>query len=77
MPLDSLGITSYDEFYRNRYLGAQLKFVWFPERCNLSGKWLWLKKAYRLTAIWTGPGDIITEHRWHEKNTHIIWLLKR
>lgn len=77
MPLDSLGHTSYDDFYRNRYLGAELKFVWLPKRCNLSSKRIWLKRAYRLTAIWTGPGEPVIETRWHDKNTHIMWMLKR
>jgi hypothetical protein len=66
-----------DYFYRNKYLGAELKYAWLPKICNLSGKLIWLEKAYRLTAMWTGPGDDIFEHRWHNKNTHIIWMLKR
>ena len=74
MPLDSMGHVSYDDFYRNRYLGAEFKFVWIPERCNLTSKWLWLTRAYRLTAIWTGPGDPVYETRWHAKNAHIMWL---
>ena len=73
---------SYDSFYRNGYLGAgylgaNLKFAWLPERCNLTGKRLWFVKAYRLTRIITGPGESIFEYRWHDKNTHIMWLLKR
>ena len=77
MPLDSMGHTSYDDFYRNRYLGAQLKFAWFPQRCNLTGKRIWLEKAYRLTAVWRDDIHFVAEHRWHDKNTHIMWLLKR
>ena len=77
MPLDSIGHTLYDDFYRNRYLGAELKFAWLPELCNLTGKKIWLKKAYRLTAMWTGPGESIFEYRWHDKNAHIIWKLTR
>ena len=74
MPLDSMGI---NDSYRNKYLGADLKFVWFPETCDLSGKRIWLKKGYRMTRIITGPGESIFEYRWHDKNTHIMWLLKR
>ena len=77
MPLDSMGHTTYDDFYRNRYLGAELKFAWLPKTCNLSGKRIWFVKAYRLTAMWTGPGESIFEYRWHDKNAHIIWQLKR
>ncbi len=74
MPLDSMGI---NDSYRNKYLGADLKFAWLPETCNLSGKHIWLKYGYRLTRIITGPGESIFEYRWHDKNTHIMWLLKR
>jgi len=77
MPMDSLGYDRNDDFYRNGYLGAKLKFVWLPETCNISGKRIWLEYAYKLTAMWTGPGDPIFEHRWHDKNTHIIWKLTR
>ena len=61
-----------------RYLGAELKFAWLPELCNLTGQRIWLKKYYRLTlAMWTGPGDTIFEYKWHSKNAHIIWMLQR
>jgi len=77
MPLDSMG-TTYNDFYRNRYLGAELKFAWLPKICNLTGKRIWLKKSYRLTlAMWTGPGDTIFEYKWQDKNAHIIWMLQR
>jgi hypothetical protein len=74
MPLDSMGI---NDSYRNKYLGADLKFAWLPETCDLSGKRIWLKWAYRLTNIYAGPSEIRLEHSWHDKNTHIMWLLKR
>ena len=77
MPLDSMGHTLNDEFYHNRYLGAELKFVWLPKICNLTGKHIWLKKAYRLTAMWSDPFEPAFEHRWHDKNAHIIWKLTR
>ena len=71
---------SDDVFYNNalkRNLGLALKFAWLPKRCALSGKLIWLKYGYRVTAMWTGPGDPVFEHKWHDKNTHIMWLLKR
>jgi len=74
MPLDSMGI---NDSYRNKYLGADLKFAWLPETCDLSGKCIWLKWAYRLTSIYAGPSEISLEHSWHDKNAHIMWLLKR
>jgi hypothetical protein len=77
MPLDSIGHSQYDDFYRNRFLGVELKFAWLPKTCYLSGKLIWLTKGYRITKIYGGPGDAIFEYRWHDKNTHIMWLLKR
>jgi hypothetical protein len=71
---------SDDVFYNNalkRGLGANIKFVWLPKRCALTGKLLWLTHAYKVTAMWTGPGETIFEHKWHSKNEHILWLLKR
>lgn len=66
-----------DAFYSKMVIGADYKFAWFPEKCNLSGKRIWLKMGYRLTRIITGPGDPIFEYRWHDKNEHIIWKLRQ
>jgi hypothetical protein len=66
----------HDSFYRWS-LGAELKFAWLPETCYISGKRIWLQYGYRLTRLITGPGDTIFEHRWHNKNAHIIWKLKQ
>jgi hypothetical protein len=41
-----------------------LKTSWIPQRCDQSGQWLWLCKAYQGEATWTGPGDPIIETRW-------------
>jgi hypothetical protein len=68
---------SYDSFYSKTMIGTELKFAWLPKTCYLTGNRIWLKKAYRMTRIITGPGESILEYRWHDKNTHIIWLLKR
>lgn len=67
---------SYDYFY-DKIIGTELKFAWSPQTCDISGKRIWLKKAYRMTRIITGPGESIFEHKWHDKNAHIMWLLKR
>jgi len=50
------GKMDYDHFYA-RCLGAQLKFAWLPKQCSISGKLIWLKFAYRLTAMYAGPGE--------------------
>ena len=75
MPLDQ--VQSYDPFYDRMMIGAQLKFAWSPQTCDISGKRIWLKYGYRLTRMITGPGTPVFEHRLHDKNTHIIWKLKR
>ena len=74
MPLDQ--VQSYDYFY-DKLIGTELKFAWLPQKCDISGKRIWLKYGYRVTAMWTGPGEPIFEHKWHDKNAHIMWLLKR
>jgi hypothetical protein len=66
-----------DPFYSKLMIGTEYTFAWFPQTCNLSGKRIWLKKGYRLTRIITGPGEPLFEYRWHDKNEHIIWQLKR
>jgi len=68
---------SYDSFYSRMMIGTEYKFAWLPETCYLTGNRIWLKKAYRMTRIITGPGESILEYRWHEKNAHIIWKLIR
>ena len=71
---------SDDVFYNNalkRGLGSSLKFSWLPKRCALTGKLIWLRYGYRVTAMWSGPDEVIFEHKWHSKNAHIMWLLKR
>jgi len=57
-------------------IGTTLRFAWFPERCYLSNKLLWLKFAYRRVAMWTGPGDPVFEYRWYHRNEYLIGKLK-
>ena len=64
-----------DWFYRN-CVGWQLKFVWWPGTCDLTGRRLWLELAYRGTSLLAGPGDTIMDHRWHDKNEHLIFKIK-
>jgi hypothetical protein len=68
---------SYDSFYNKMMIDTELKFAWLPQKCHISGKRIWLKYGYRMTRIITGPGESLFEYRWHDKNTHILWLLKR
>ena len=61
------------------YLRARwdLKWVLWPQRCNITGQRLWPGTlAYRGEAMWTGPGEPVIEHKWHERHEHLIWQLK-
>ena len=70
------GLFRLDTSYR-RYVGWELKFVWWPTECCISGKKLWLEYAYRATNVFTGPGEPVIQHIWHDKMEHIIWKLKQ
>lgn len=65
---------NFDPFYNRA--DWTMKFCWLPRRCVLSNKLMWLKYAYKGTAMWTGPGEPVYEHRWHDKQEHLIWKIK-
>jgi hypothetical protein len=69
----------YDEIehFHNKCLGWELKFALLPKYCILSGKKIWLKFGYKGYAMYFGPGDPVIDYRWHDKNEHIVWKLKR
>lgn len=52
-------------------------FAFLPHRCRISKRLIWLKKAYKGVATYTGPGTPITETHWHESGEHIKWLLTK
>lgn len=68
-------MTFYAHGIINR-ISWRLKFSWLPQRCNLSNKLIWLKYCYQGREIITGPGEPVVNQYWHEKNEHIIWMLK-
>ena len=35
----------YDSFYSRMMIGAELKFAWLPQTCDISGELIWLKYA--------------------------------
>lgn len=71
----AMAATKDDWFYR-RCVGWELTVAWLPKRCDLTGRRIWLKEAWRGTGVLTGPGESIIEHRWHDKDEHLIFLLK-
>jgi len=66
---------SWDHFERHS-IGTEIKFTYLPKRCYITGKWLWLKKAVRKVALWTGPGDSIFEYRWYDKDEYLFYKLR-
>jgi hypothetical protein len=54
----------------------QLRFLWWPKRSAITGRWLWLRQVYIGTRMITGPGDPVFLFRYHEPEEHIIWRLK-
>jgi hypothetical protein len=73
-----LGMPGFDDEVGNFYYraGWQLEFTFWPRRCLISNRIIWLQRAYKGTAIWTGPGTPVVEHRWHSAREHVIWKLK-
>jgi hypothetical protein len=76
MMLDQFLNGKYSSRFEDR-AGWQLKFAFFPKKCNLTGKTIWLETAYKGTASWHGPGEPVYETRWHDKIEHLVWQLKR
>jgi hypothetical protein len=68
--------TEPDHLFNKRCIDTQLVFVLFPKKCYISGKKLWLELAYKRTALWTGPGDPILEHRYYDKTEYLIEKIK-
>ena len=66
----------YFRRFENRTIW-RLKFALLPKKCDLTGKTIWFKIAYKGTAVWTGPGAPIQEDKWHGKLEHLVWQIKR
>jgi hypothetical protein len=76
MPLDS---KFGDNLFNSKCLGWERAFAWLPHRCEISKRIIWMKYAYVGTAIYVNPltNGLAFEHRWHHKNAHLVWLLKK
>jgi hypothetical protein len=72
MPLDSVGYRSVDDWHFYKRADWYYKFAWWPHRCNRSNKLIWLKKAYRGVAMYTGPGDPVFEYKWITKEDFML-----
>jgi len=52
------------------------KFLWWPQRCDLTGGWIWLCSAMEGSATWTGFGEPVHEYKYHRSEEHLVWILK-
>jgi hypothetical protein len=54
-------------------------YLWWPRRCDITGKRLWLTCAYRGIIIWTGPGNPIDieEVRYYDTAEYLMQQLKQ
>jgi len=71
--------TGMDEQYDifNSRADFKLVYLFWPRRCYITGKWLWMTYAYQGTAVWTGPGEPVEEHRFYNEIEYIILRLKQ
>lgn len=73
MPLDSM--TFLDPFeQRARF---EYRYCLWPRKCYQSGRPIWLKLAIRARAVWTGPGEPVTEDRWFHMNEGLMIMIKK
>ena len=61
----------------NKRAEFKLVYLFWPKRCYITGKRLWLTHAYKGTAVWTGPGEPVEEHRYYNEIEYIIEKLKQ
>lgn len=54
----------------------KLKFAWWPHRCYLSNRQIWLELGYQGTAVWMGPGEPAVETNWITKEEFLVATLK-
>jgi hypothetical protein len=72
MPLDN----SFDDAFKRRCIGWEMKISLLPRRCFYSNKLLWLGLAYKGTSMLTGPGEPIFEYRWVDKKEFLFQRIK-
>lgn len=65
----------HDKQFLNRAV-CNLKFMWWPQRCHVSGRWMWFTHAYRADYVIHGPGDSAVWTRWYSSEEMMIAKLK-
>jgi len=61
---------------------VKLRFALFPHKCAISGRRIWLEKAYKSVEKYAGYGDNrqyvqVTYTHWIDKNEYIKWKLQQ
>ena len=74
MPLDNL--MWFDDDWHRRCTGWKKQFTLFPRQCYYTGKYLWLKPAYKGTAMIIGPGEPVFENRWCDSKEYLFLKIK-
>ena len=74
MPLDKSMYYQKNDFVNQAIW--YVKFAWWPQRCWISNRLIWLELAYKGTAMWTGPGDPLFEYHWVNKNEYLVAKIK-
>lgn len=65
-------INFYNDSFKRHRIESRYARPLLPKRCIITGRWLWLNKSYKETAMWTGPGDAVFETVWFDKNAYLI-----
>jgi hypothetical protein len=69
-------MSSLDTVWRRRSKW-RLQYLWWPRRCDISGRLMWLETAYKGVLIGYGyDGNLSYDTRYHSTVEHLIWLLK-
>ena len=66
----------HEDWGLRRARGWELKLCWLPQKCFLSGKPLWGKRAYCAEAWIYGRDDPGSKTYWLDKNEFMLWNLK-
>ena len=64
-----------DDYFFYKMATWTEQFAWWPHRCDVTRRIIWLQHAYRGCVRWS-DNWITTEYRWHDRHEHLIWTLK-
>lgn len=65
-----------NDVFKTFVVGREYKFAFLPKKCHKTKTLIWLKYGYKITAMYTGPGDPVFDYRWYKKDEYLIAKLK-